>query len=97
MGIRGPQRIVPPFKGEHLERAWTSQPTLFFPKSKPVPDEEGEKEEEERTSHIFATNGLESTDSCAKTASLFLLLCGKQRHANFTTFHVTAFGASLSI
>lgn len=42
---------MPPFKGEHLERAWTSQPTLFFPKSKPVPDEEGENEEEEEEPH----------------------------------------------
>lgn len=64
--LEGPQRMMPLFKGEYLEGAWTSQPTLFFPKSKPVPEEGVNEEEEQQQPHtsLLQTNGLERTDSC---------------------------------
>jgi len=64
--LEGPQRIMPLFKGDQIPRRGVGKPAhTIFPKSKPVPDE-GENEEKRTTtitSHIFATNGLERTDS----------------------------------
>jgi hypothetical protein len=34
--LKGPKRILPPFKGEHLERVLTSHTTPVSPKAKPV-------------------------------------------------------------
>ena len=34
--LEGAQRLLPPFKGEHLERAWTNQPAPISPKDKPL-------------------------------------------------------------
>jgi hypothetical protein len=34
--LKGPQRLLLPFKGEHLEWAWASRHAPIFPKGKPM-------------------------------------------------------------
>ena len=34
--LKGPRRLLPPSKGEHLERPWTSQPSTHGQQGQPV-------------------------------------------------------------
>jgi hypothetical protein len=46
--LEGPQRIMPLFKGEYLEGAWASQPTLFSPRASPFLMKEKMKKKEQQ-------------------------------------------------